>query len=265
MKIFKNSFDHVFKNSIEWVRVAYGPIMVYIIGAFLSVLIYLLAGVDMAQGGGGMNSVGAFFGWLVGFVTSWAAMLALYINGYRYAVLKEGGDCWWTFQIDRRLGKLLLYYLLIGLLSGLYIGISFGILMGSYYIFESVWFNFLLGFGFLVFGLYLLFRVTLTFLLVAVDVQEPLRTGWDLLGGNVLRILGLSVLIGLTILVTGIIGGLIFAFVGWVFSFVWTFITAVVALLGVFFFLVLWFISWAATTKAFALVYMSLTKKKGKV
>jgi hypothetical protein len=188
------------------------------------------------------------------------AILTWYINGFRYAALGEGGDKWWNFHWNRRLWKMFLYHLLVIVLFAVYGAVAAGITVGSYFLIENAFLTALIGtlFGLGVF--YLIGRLALVFLNVAIDKKEALRTSWHVMKGNVLRLIGLFILIWLAIIGLTIVGSVIIGLGGWLLSLMNMWLGVIIFALFVPFGLFVWLVSAALTMKAIALVDKQLTK-----
>lgn len=273
IKIYKESFHDVRHHMLEWARVAYAPALIWAIGAAFMGIMYWSAGqslelhhamlgqtISSSEAGEAWFFVG--FGNFIYFVTYIVSIMILYINGFRYGVLHEGGNQWWNFHLNKRVVKLALYSLLVGALAGIYVLISAGIILVAQHLFESLVLNIILGILLAFFGLYALIRISLVQLLVAIDRSHPLRTSWTLLKRNVLRLLGLSLLIIVSILIIGIVGIAILALLGLLLAFISPTLAAFSAVLIYLFGVYVWFLNWAVTTKALSLVYTSLTEER---
>lgn len=266
---FKESYKNVRGHLPQWIKVAFAPFVVWLIGlAFMGMGLYLSGELDftITQEGVLQNEaegslLGDFFT-IVHYILETFAALVLYVNAFRYAALDEGGDKWWTFSLNKRLVKMFLYYLLIVTLFIAYGGIAAGITLGSYFLVENIFFAGLLGILFVVGLVYFATRLTLTFLYVAVDQKEPLRTSWHLMKGNVLRVLGLFLLLGLVIIGITILGSAIIGGGGWLLSFINMWLGLIVFTLFLPFGLFVWLVSIALMTKVIALVNKQLMGKK---
>lgn len=279
MKIYKESFENVRSHKREWVRVAGGPLIVWAAGAFLLLLAYIAGGhsLDISgafmggtyfQTGGtspqeaGENSPMLLIAHAIYSIAYFVAITSLYINGYRYAVLGEGGDGSMHLNLNMRFVKMVLYMILLGILSAIYLAVSAGIIIGSHALFSNTALNVVLGILLALYGFYLLLRILLYPVLISVDQGEPLKTSWRLMKGNILRFIGLTFLIGLTILVIGIVIGAILGLL----SFLLAMISPTLGVAS----LVLWFLfaifmilfGWAVNSKAMGLVYLTLSPAK---
>ena len=140
-------------------------------------------------------------------------MSQMIINSLRYALLKEGGNRWWTLHFNPRFFKLVLYYILfiliIALVTGIVSGASGfvadlhtmnttpGIARRTYILARYI----LAGGGILVAlgAIYLTIRLSLYSLFIATDQKRPFRSSWHLLKKNVWRFLGIIVLVILAV------------------------------------------------------------------
>lgn len=272
MNIYKESFHDVRHHMLEWARVAYAPALIWALGAAFMGIMYWSAGQSLelhhAMMGQTISSNKAGEAWfLVGFgnfiyfVTYIVSIMILYINGFRYGVLHEGGNQWWNLHLNKRVVKIALYSLLVGALAGIYVLVSAGIILVAQHLFESLALNIILGIFLTLFGLYALIRISLVQLLVAIDRSQPIRTSWTLLKRNVLRLLGLFFLVMVSILIIGIVGIAILALLGLLFAFISPILAAPIAILIYLFGIYVWFLNWAVTSKALSLVYTSLTEE----
>lgn len=273
IKIYKESFHDVRHHMLEWARVAYAPALIWALGAAFMGIMYWSAGqslelhhamlgqtISSSQAGEAWFLVG--FGNFIYFVTYMISILILYINGFRYGILHEGGNQWWNFHLNKRVVKLALYSLLVGALAGIYVLVSAGIILVAQHLFESLALNIILGILFILFGLYAFIRLSFVQLLVAIDRSHPLRTSWTLLKKNVLRLLGLLFLVMVSILIICIVGIAILALLGLLLAFISPTLAAFSAVLIYLFGVYVWFLNWAVTTKALSLVYTSLTEER---
>ena len=262
---FKESYKDVRAHLPQWIKIAFAPFVMWFIAlASMGIALYLSGGFDFTTTQEGVlqnepeaSLAGDFFT-VVHYVLETLAAMVLYINAFRYAALGEGGDKWWAFPLNGRLVKMFLYYLLIVVLIFVYSGGAAGVTFGSYLLIENIFLTGLLGGLFAVGLIYLATRLTLTFLYVAVDQTEPLRTSWHLMKGNVLRVLGLFLLIGLVILGITILGSVIIGFGGWLLSLINMWLGLIIFALFVPFGLSVWLVSIALMTKAIALVNKQL-------
>jgi hypothetical protein len=271
MRIFRESFRNVHEHKLEWLRVAYAPIVVWFIGVVFMSLVYWSVGLWsydalVSQMKGEPSTVEqpfiATFAHILYYITYFIAIFTLYINGFRYGVLGEGGDRWWTLHLNWRFVKMILYSLLIGILATIYILITGGIAIGAHFLVGSTALTVILGIVFVIFGIYLAIRISLTYLLIAIDQEKPIRISWRLLKGNVLRVLGLMLLIGIVISLVGLAGIIVLGILGWILALISLWLVAIPILLFAAFSIILWFVSWVVGTKALSLVYKTFTSGK---
>lgn len=259
MQIFRESFSSFKGNKLSWLRLAFAPFMLYIFGFFIIMMAGIMAGQHMHTG---QVVVGfwSVFAHILNFIFSIIAAGSLYINGYRYGILKEGGDNWWLLQMNMRLVKLILYSLLIGLMSIGFVLVGAGIVIAFHMMFHSIFLDVLLGLVIGVFGLYALIRLTLTFPLISIERENPLRSSWNMLHGNVLRLFGLSLIIGLAIFGIMLLGFLAISLVGYLLFMISPVLLFIPIIAGVIFMAYIWLLNYAVMTKAISLVYLSFTK-----
>mgnify|MGYP001205393954 CR=1 FL=1 len=265
MKTFKESFKHVREHKLEWFKVAFAPIMISVAGLVLAILFFIAAGIEANQIFEGkveatnLDSFAKFLGVsgiVIYFICFIITIVSLYINGYRYAVLNEGGDQWWVFHLDRRFVKMILYSLLMILLLGVYLIVSVGIFGGAAYLFQNTALNIILGVVIGLYGFYLIFRLGLLFLLIAIDKQSVLKSSWHLMKGNVLRFIGLMLLLGIVLTLINFVGTFLFSLIGMISST----LAIVSSILSTLFGLFMWLVNWAVISKATARVYQALTE-----
>ena len=276
--IFKQSFQNVWEHKLEWVRLAFAPLVIWALGILFMTLIFWKIGYPLAFHEAVLGQIPSItmdqppsisillFGGLAKLIHEvfyWVALLSLMINGFRYGTLHEGGKHWWTLRLNKRFWKMLLYMFLIIILVSVYAIIGTLVVLGAQYFFENVFLDIALGALFILYGLYVFLRISLYGFLIAIDKTHPLRTSWHLVKGNIWRLIGLTLLIAITI-------GVLFAGIALVFSLLGLLLALISPLLmeslsvlvvlfsGVFSYLVFW----AVFSKAYALVYQTL--KKGK-
>jgi hypothetical protein len=194
------------------------------------------------------------------FITHFIFAFSIYINNIRYAVLHEGGKSWWTLNLNWRFLKMALYVILLGILGSAYVLVAVGIGVGMHYLFLSIPLDVILGVVFFIYGFYLLLRVSLYSVLIALDKPNPIRTSWALLKGNVLRVIGLYFLLTLALLGLTLLGFLALGLLGFIISFINSDIS--IALLCLFYFFMFQFIFLAVLCKAAALVYQTVAEGK---
>lgn len=273
MKVYNESFQNVRSHKLEWMKVAFGPVLIWSLGAFILGLAYVSGGhsleIDKVFMGAEVytrvatqGSVFLSISHVIYMITYFIAIISLYINGYRYALFQEGGDRWLTLQLNMRFVKFFLYSLLIGIIGGIYIAISAGVIIGAHALIANTGVNVILGILFFLFAFYLMFRVVLYPVLISIDQSEPIRTSWGLMKGNVLRFIGLSLLIMLTIALIGILGAVVLMVIGGIFSLVGPLFAGLVLILGLIFAVAMVLLTWAVNSKMMGLIYQELSAKK---
>ncbi len=269
IRIFKESFRNVREHKLEWLRVAYAPLVVWLFGvAFLAIVNLSLGLWSYESLTNSMKVQEAFadqpfiviLANIIYYITYFIAYIAIIINGFRYAVLREGGNRWWTLNLDWRFVKTVLYSLLIGLLVGIYGLITAGITIGAYYLVESTPLTAILGILFALYGFYLLVRIGLTYLLIAIDQNNPIRVSWRLLKGSVLRLAGLILLIIIVLLGIFLVGIIALSILGWALALITPVLLVIPGVLFLVFGFCMWLLTWAVTSKAYALVYKTFTE-----
>ena len=267
-QILKESFCHVWKHKLEWIKVGFAPFVLWTIGAAFMGLAYwwschsvglyeIFIAPPMKEVIGENGFLSAFGNFLNSLIAT-IVYLIFFINGYRYVLLNEGGQRWWTLQLNMRLMKIILYALPLLLLRIICAFLAVMIIAGANYLFNNIILNMILGIFLGLSGLYLYFRIGLVFLLIATDKPKPLRTSWRLLKGNVLRVIGLFLLIGISVYFIILIGAGVLALAiensslaeGDTIIIVLDLIAGAVLLL----------IFWAVISKATTGVYQSLTE-----
>lgn len=263
MKTFKESFKNVRENKLEWMRVATGPVLVYIFGILFMAFTYWTSGLLTLEAMTQQRSLMdlpfmALLGNVVYYLAYLMAVVSVIINGFRYAALKEGGDRWWTLNLNWWFVKTIFYYVLIILLLAIYAGVAVGIVLGANALAESTALNVTLAILFFIGLIYVAFRLGLIFFLIATDQTKPIRVSWALLKGNVLRFVGLTFLIMLAVVLISIAGVVVLGLLGWVLSYISNWLIAVIGLALIIFTVIMWLFSWAMTSKALSLVYKTL-------
>ena len=267
-KIYTESFSNMWHNRLEWFRVAFAPLVLYLIGLGLLMIFYAAAGASV-----GMTEImtGHFFsvasttsgalligiGHLIYLILSFIASYCIIINGYRYAVLNEGGDKWWTLHLDIRFIRVLIYAIFIGILFFIYSSAVGGIIYGFHILFESTMLNVILGLAFGILGIYLFFRIGLTLLVASLDKSHAIRTSWELLRQNVWQFFWLNIFIAGTMLIATGVGFGILSIIG----LAGTSVLVITSILGVAFSIFMWLAYWATLSKAYGLIYLSLGGK----
>ncbi|MBL8676935.1 MAG: hypothetical protein JNJ47_05900 [Alphaproteobacteria bacterium] len=267
IKTFKEGYRDVRGHLLPWVRVAFTPFVIYLIGVIAMGAGFYLSGemTYFIEHGAIMQpteqtSTSAGFLNFIYHVFYMLAIIVWYTNGFRYAALGEGGDTWWNLHWNKRLWKMFLYHLLIIVIFAAYGVVGAGITVGSYFLIENVFLTTVIG---LFFGLglfYLIGRFALVFFNVAVDKKEALRTSWHVMKGNVLRLIGLFIIIWLAIIGLTILGAVIIGLSGILLSFISAILGYIIFALAVPFSLFVWLLTAAITMKAIALVNEQLTK-----
>lgn len=273
MNIFKESFKNVLEHKLEWLRVATGPILLWIFGALFLGVSYWIAGkpfwsldVLVQEMQNNQSLAEASFmevlGTIVYYLAYIIALVSLMINGYRYGALREGGESWLTLNLNWRFIKLFLYYVLLVISFSIYALVCIGAIIGLYYLVESMALSVILGIFFGLAGLYAIMRLGLTLFLIAIDQTKPIRLSWALLKGNVLRLVGLMFLVLLVVAGISIAGLLVIAALTWILSLITPWLAIPGVLLFIAYVAAMWLLSWAAMAKAIALVYKGFTSGK---
>lgn len=276
--IFKQSFQNVWQHKLEWVRLAFAPLVIWALGILFMTLIFWKVGYPLAFHEAVLGQIPSIMmdqpppisillsgglAKLVHEVFYWVALLSLMINGFRYGVLHEGGKDWWTLRLNKRFWKVLLYMFLIIILASVYAIIGTCVVLGAQYFFANIFLDIAIGALFGLYGLYVLLRIFLYGLLIAIDKTHPLKTSWHLVKGNIWRLIGLTLLIWIAIGVLFAGGAIVFGLLGLLLALISPMLmeslsVLVVLFSGVFSYLV----SWAVFSKAYALVYQTLKKDK---
>lgn len=153
MKTYNESFLNVRSHKIEWIRVAFAPVIIWALAFLFLGMAYSSGGhsfeVYKTISGGGMvetkDSAFIVFANALYQIAYAIAMISLYINGYRYAVLEEGGKSWLTLNLNMRFVKMFLYGLLLAILGGIYIAIAAGVIIAAHVAAQSVGLDVALG------------------------------------------------------------------------------------------------------------------------
>ena len=270
MKIFKDSFKNVWNLKLEWIRVACAPFIIWIAGMLYMVIAYasvsqslqlheIITGkmINMEFTEKNQFLIGSAN--IVYLITYFIALINLSINGFRYAVLQEGGNRWLTLNLNWRFVKTILYSLLIAILAGIYFLIAGGVTIGTQFLIESKDLMGIIGALFVIYAIYLFTRIGLIGLLISIDQRAPLKTSWYLLKGNVLRLFVLLFLIGIAFVLLALIGMALLGILGWTINLWLNWPPMIlVSLFG----LLMWFFNWAVSSKALALVYNTVTKEE---
>ena len=258
-KTIKTSLREVWSHKKNWIRLAFAPLV--IVGASL-LLVSLSAFYESTP-----DAPAAFFsveGILVLFskifyvLSLLIAVPILEINGFRYAVLGEKRNTWWTLQLNRRFIKFFIYNLLIQGANFLYFFVATFCLLQAHLFHQSIFLSTALGLALGLFAFYLFFRLGFFKLLIAIDKPSPLKESWHLLKDHVVRLFGLTILVTLGfvlafLLVFGITAGLLLPFD--TNPFVYLSVGFVLAPIA-------WFFSWATLTQTYAHAYKAIQKKK---
>lgn len=273
MKIYKESFRNIRDYKGEWMRVATGPIIIWAIGFLLLLTAFLSGGhhleiQKMLEGGmvevTEIREESAFllFAHIFYNITYLIAITSLYINGFRYAVLQDRGETLINLNLNMRFIKMVLYWFLVAILFGLYAVVSVGIIMGAHLLFANMGVNVILGILLALYGLYLLIRISLFMIPVAIDQSSAIKTSWRITKDNVLRLVGLSLLVGLTVILFTALGAIGVAILGFLFGMVnvglgW----GVGIVLGLLLTVFMTLLGWAANSKALGLAYIELSNQ----
>lgn len=268
MEIFNGSIKNVRTHLMEWVRVGFMPLMIWVFGYLFMIAMYASAGqLSLLTGGLVGEPTGAeeitfsiILGNAVYYIAYLIGMFNLYINGFRYGVLQEGGDQWWNLNFNMRFLKMILYTLLVGILSAIYVGLAIGIGFGIQTLTDLTVLTVIAGILLVIGGVYALIRLSLTFTLISIDQSQPLRKSWRLLKGNVLRLFGLNLLIALVVFLIALAGMIVIGLFAGLFIFISPWLAMLLIIPGVLFFVFVWFLSWALQSKALSLVLLSFTE-----
>ena len=264
IRIFKENFAQVWEYKLEWARVGFAPFLIWAVGAaFMGIANWWfghpLAFYEIVMGSRLHENIGQdeflpMAGSIVNSITSFIAELMLFINGYRYALLNEGGHHWWTFHFNRRLVKMVLYFFLFVFLFGIYVFVAMGIIGISQSLFDNTILNVSLGIFAGLYGLYIFFRLGLFPLFIAIDQIKPMAMSWRLLKGNVLRFIGLNILLMVSLLAILLLGAVLLIPLLQV-TMTNSFLNGGVSILAGLFLILMGFIYWSVFSKAGALVY----------
>jgi len=259
MNIFRESFAEFKANKISWARLAFAPFVLYFIGYLIVIAINTSMGIPIHPQKM-PTDFWPIFGQVFNFILSIIAGLCLYINGYRYALLSEGGNSWWQLNIDKRLGRLLLYTLLIIAIALVPVIFGVALVFLMHMAFNSIEIDVSAGILVGIFLFYILLRLSLIYPLVSIDHPTPVSTSWRMLKGNVLRLLGLLLLIGLKIIGIFLLGFIIIGVIGTLFFFISPMLAFIPIVAAVAFLVYLWILNWAVVTKSLSLVYQTFTQ-----
>jgi hypothetical protein len=271
MKTYNESFLNVRSHKMEWLRVASGPVLLWLAGFAFLVFAHAVGGVQIVDihksltGGVMVEGHESALMVTANIIYQFAygiAMISLYINGYRYAVLEEAGDRWFTFNLNRRFVKMFLYGLLVALFAVIYVAIAAGVIMGVHTLAANMGLDVTLGIIFALVGIFLLFRILLYPVVISLDQGEPLSTSWRLMKGNIFRFIGLTLLVSLTIVLIGALGGAILGIIGFLLAAISPALTVVSVILWVLFALAMIILAWAVNSKLMGLIFLSLSMNK---
>lgn len=259
IKIIKTSLCEIWHHKKDWIRLAFAPLV--IVGASLllvSLSAFYASTPDASAAFFSVERILALLSGMFYFLSLLIAVPILEINGFRYAVLGEKRNTWWTLQLNRRFIKFFIYNLLIQGANFLYFFVATFCLLQAHLIHQSIFLSTALGLAAGLFAFYLFFRLGFFKLLIAIDKPSPLKESWHLLKDHVMRLVGLTLLVGLGfvlafLLVFGITASLLDFFVTNPFAYV-----SVGFVLGS----ITWFFLWATLTQTYAHMYKVLQKKK---
>ncbi len=257
MPFFRESFRSFKGNRLSWFRLALAPAILLAIGFSIYLSIEIAHGLDERK-----LTFWTAVGNIIYMIFSFVGSGCLIINGYRYGILKEGGNKWWVLPLNKRLVRVILYILLIGLITVGFVLVGAGLVFAAHMMFENLFLNILLGTVVAIMAYYTKLRLTLTFPLIAIDKENPLRMSWQMLKGNVLRVFGLLFIITLKILGIMLLGGLILMLVGYLLYLILPVLVVIPLIVGGVFFAYMWLVSIAVSLKSVSLVYLYLTEKQ---
>lgn len=244
MAIFKESLCHIKEHRRSWLKIGFAPLALLLLSelfAILSIFIPGIFGVAVLDSGLILPLLFLFTLNAV-FSVVWGA--SFYVKGYRYGILNEEEDSWLSIPFNKRLLKTIGYSFCMGLLvKGSLLGVGFLLYVTSknLLLFISLLSLFLFLF------VYTLTRLSLVFPLLAIDHEKPLRTSWNLLKGNSLRMLALISLTSLTIIAILLLTVCLVGLIWFLLTFINPFIAAYI-----------WALGWMIFGKAIS-VLMSLT------
>lgn len=156
------------------------------------------------------------FAYVIYNILFFIAVTSLEINGYRYAVLKETGGRLINVTLNKRFLRFVIYTILFQILVGVYLTVSIGLVAGSNSLLDNNGLSTILAFFLFLLGFYLMYRLSLFSIPISIDQSRPFKTSWRLLKGNLLRLMGLSFLVGLKIWIIAILVGLFLALIWFV-------------------------------------------------
>ncbi|HBG34620.1 MAG: hypothetical protein A2X70_05990 [Alphaproteobacteria bacterium GWC2_42_16] len=262
IKIFKESYENVLSNKLSWFKVGFAPITLLF---FANLSGYILGYIFKLINIENIESIQILFVYPL-LILHGIGHFSLWINGYRYGILDEGGNKWWNMPNIHQVSLMLVYTILVGSLV-----FYFGYIEG--FLFDKA-ISILGLFIFLVvtiFVLYSWFRLSLVAPLISTGIDKPMRESWRLMKGNVLRMWGLTLLIlSPALIISGII--IIFIFYASLLPDLYTFLLSkfrysdIKEFITVFFLyasiLIFFILYWAIFTKASSLVYLFLSQNK---
>ena len=234
IKTFNANFRDYNSHILQWIKLGFTPFLIWLVGFFIMVFAFAATGESVTNmtsfllQNGVTENIWIFLSAILYFTLFLLAVLGMHINGFRYLALGEGGNTWFTFPFDKRLLKILLYFLLISIFMNIYVGsmILFGdflfeITNSTYLVIVSL---VLLG----ILGIYLLTRLSLTFLYVSTDQEKPLRTSWHRMHKHVWRFLLLIIMLFGLFIGFSIPIGVVLFMVAYLLSYVSTWLGAIV-------------------------------------
>lgn len=223
MEIYKEGFHSIRTHKREWLKVATGPVLVWAIGLFILISamistryyfgVFTLLPSHLHIHEGSSNTFFFNFAYVIYHILFFIAIINLEINGYRYAIVEEKGKGLITVAVNRRFFRFIIYMIIFQTLIGIYITAIAGIVAGVNSFLERGEIGVLLASFLILWGIYINYRVTLFPLIIAVDQHQPFKTSWKLVKGNVLRLIGLSIVVTFMILLIGILSGLVMALI----------------------------------------------------
>lgn len=269
IKIYKESFQDVRSHAMDWIRVASGPVILLIIGfVILGITVGMSDVIKMGESNPYidsarfLNSTPILSALILFYILNIIGVISIIINGYRYAVLRVDGDRWLTFNLNVRFVKLILYDIIVQLLFFIYITIAVGIVLGINSSIHNVTLNVIAGTLLGVYFIFIMLRISLYQVAISVDQSAPLRTSWDLMKGNIWRLIGLQILVSITVLIIAIMGIVIIRLLTSLLYLGGTMLAAWSLILWIPFAIFILLLYWAANAKALGLVYKDLSKKK---
>ncbi len=206
---FKSTLSDVWNHKLEWTRVVYAPMVLLVVASYIAVACIITALQWTPAEGGGYPTRGELHYLYLGtaVLIAIAAFLQLTIKSFRYALLGEDGNKWWSFPLKGRLLKLALYFMLFSCISGVLIGVPSGLFL-VYFTKVFIEGSLLDPTSFIILTatpllmtplfigvLYVSLRLCFYNLFIAIETPQPFRSSWHLLKGNVGRFFGLQVLL----------------------------------------------------------------------